>query len=399
MTEAPSPKTAPWSGPGKTIGRVFGLLALAMLPSACDEPAHADKNVVRSIKWVTLSPDIAAQQRRIAGIVEPVDVTALSFEVGGRVEKLHVRLGDRVKAGDILAELDREPFLLQVRNAEAEVAAAHAVYKEEVQNLERQKALFQKGWIAQARLDTAVAGHDAAKSQVGARRAQLNLRHRDLKLATLRAPFDGVVSKKVIEAFEQVSAGEPLFELSGERGLKVTLRVPPELINQIAQGQRVTVTFPSDAGLSLPGVVTEIGNRAVEANAFPVTVALQGVPKQLRAGLSAEVVFTFPSAGPNSAGPESAGLAAPSGDSLMVPMWSILSGEGQTYYVFRFDAKTSTVQRIAVMIEDLHDNEVQISGDLRSGDVIAAAGVEFLNDGQTVRLMGAEMPYGAGAEQ
>lgn len=394
MTEASLPKTAAWSGPGKAIGRMMGLLALALLPSACDEPAHADKNVVRSIKWVTLSPDIAAQQRRIAGIVEPVDVTALSFEVGGRVEKLHVRLGDRVKAGDILAELDREPFLLQVRNAEAEVAAAHAVYKEEVQNLERQEALFQKGWIAKARLDTAVAGHDAAKSQVGARRAQLNLRHRDLKLATLRAPFDGVVSKKVIEAFEQVSAGEPLFELSGKRGLKVTLRVPPELINQIAQGQRVTVTFPSDAGLSLPGVVTEIGNRAAEANAFPVTVALQEVPKQLRAGLSAEVVFTFPGAAPGSGD-----LAAPSGDSLMVPMWSILSGEGQTYYVFRFDAKTSTVQRIAVMIEDLHDNEVQISGDLRSGDVIAAAGVEFLNDGQTVRLMGAEMPYGAGAEQ
>ena len=65
--------------------------------------------------------------------------------------------------------------------------------------------------------------------------------------------------------------------------------------------------------------------------------------------------------------------------------------------VFRFDADTSTVRRVPVEIEDLHDNEVQIAGDLSAGDIIATAGVEFLADGQEVRLMGNEMPYGEGA--
>ncbi len=372
----------PRSIPGAV--RAAGLALLVLLPSACDDPVPVDKNVVRSIKWATLDQGVAAQERRIAGIVQPVDVTQLSFEVSGRVQTLHVRLGDKVQAGDVIAELDREPYLLQVRHAEAEVAAANAVYMEERRNLERQRILFRDGWIAQARLDSAVAGHDAAESQVGARNAHLDLRRRDLGLTLLRAPFDGVITAKAIEAFEEVANGQPIFELSGERDLKVTLRVPPTLINQIHQDQSVTVRFPSDPTLELAGTVTEIGARAAEANAFPVTVVLDEAPDRLRAGMSAEVGFAFDS-------------TSQVANSLMVPMNAILSGDGQDYHVFRYDEGTSTVRRVPVEIEDLHDNEVQIAGDLSAGDIIATAGVEFLADGQEVRLMGREMPYGEGA--
>ena len=366
------------------MARAAGLALLALLPAACEDAVPVDKSVVRAIKWATLDQGVAAQERRIAGIVEPVDVTQLSFEISGRVQTLHVRLGDRVSAGDVVAELDREPYELQVRHADAELAAAEAVYMEARRNLERQRILFRDGWIAQARLDSAVAGHDAAESQTGARHAQLDLRRRDLGLTLLRAPFDGVITAKTIEAFEEVANGQPIFELSGERDLKVSLRVPPALINEIAEGQRVTVLFPSEPALAVRGTVTEVGARASVANAFPVTVALHDAPERLRAGMSAEVVFAFDGA------PQMA-------DSLMVPMGAILSGEGQDFHVFRYDAGTSTVRRVPVEIEDLHDNAVQIAGDLAAGDIIATAGVEFLADGQEVRLMGREMPFGEGA--
>ncbi len=368
------------------LAAAAGLASILMALTACEEAAQVDQNVVRAIKWSELANGVAQQERRIAGVIEPINTTELSFEVPGRIERLLVRLGDKVKAGDVLAELDREPFQLHVRNAEAQVAAANAVFLEEVQNLQRQEVLYKDGWIAKARLDTAVAGHDAAKSEVGARRAQLNLRKRDLRMAVLKAPFDGVVSKKAVEAFEEVDGGQPIFVLSGERALKVTLRVPPSLINSIREGESVEVHFPSESGLSLTGVVTEIGSRAEEANAFPVTVNLRGDTRKLRAGMSAEVLFVFDN------GPRSE-------SSLMVPMGAIQSGEGQSYYVFRFNPASSTVHRVPVRIEDLHDNEVQITGALQAGDVIATAGVDFLTEGQEVRLMGAEMPYGAGVKQ
>ena len=366
------------------LAGLAGVIAMLVVLPACQEAARVDKNAVRSIKWTTLTSGVAAQERRIAGIVEPVEVTQLSFEIPGRVRDLRVRLGDRVKAGDVLAELDQEPFRLHIHHAEAEVAAAHAVYKEEVQNLERQRILFDKGWIAQARLDTAVASHDAAESRFGARRAQLRLRQRDLRQSLMRAPFDGVISKKTIEAFEEVAAGQPVFELSGERELKVTLRVPPTLINRVRQGEAVAVAFPSGNVPAATGVVTEIGSRAAEANAFPVTVTLRQAPDGLRAGMSAEVTFRFAD-------------TAARGDGLMVPMAAITSGNGQANHVFRFDKASSTVRRVPVEIENLHDNDVQVAGDLKAGDIIATAGVDFLSDGQQVRLMAADMPYGEGA--
>ena len=55
------------------------------------------------------------------------------------------------------------------------------------------------------------------------------------------------------------------------------------------------------------------------------------------------------------------------------------------------------MRRVPVEIENLHDNDVQIAGDLKAGDIIATAGVDFLSDGQQVRLMAKEMPYGEGA--
>lgn len=371
------------------IRSILGLgavLAAGLALAGCDKPVQADKNVIRAIKWMKTEDGVARQERRIAGIVEPVKVTRIGLEVGGRLQKLHVKLGDRVKTGDLLAELDPQPFQLQVRQARAEVAAANAAYKEELQNLERQQILFNKGWIAKARLDSAVAGHDAARSQLGARQAQLDLRRRDLNLAVLKAPFDGVVSRKMIDNFEEVAVGQPILELNGEQNFKVTLRVPPALIERVAQGQRVAVQFPSEAGLVVSGRVTEIGSRAEAGNAFPVTVTLAEGAQRLRAGLSAEVVFTLDEGGRARAG-------------VMVPMGAILSGKGQDYHVFKYDAESSTVRQVPVQIADLHDNEVQITSDLKAGTIIATAGVEFLSDGQAVRLMDGDVPFGEGVVQ
>ena len=365
---------------------VAGVILVGIALLGCKGPEQVDKNVVRTIKWTVLASGTAVQERRIAGVVEPVKVSELSFEVAGRIQKLHVRLGDKVKAGDMIAELDREPFKLRLRHAEAEVSAALAVFKEEAENLQRQRTLFKDGWIAKARLESALAGHDAARSQLRARRAQLDLRRRDLKLSALRAPFDGVISKKTIEAFEEVATGQAIFELNGESDLKVSLRVPPALVTRIVQGQTVAVQFPTQGSMTLAGVVTEIGTRAATANAFPITVRLRGRSENLRAGMTAEVVFDFDLAGPSHRG-------------LMVPMSAILSGRGQDYHVFRFDSATSTVSRAEIEIESFQDNEIQIAGDLRPGDIIATAGVEFLTDGQKVRLMGDQVPYGEGARK
>ena len=365
----------------------FATLPLAsLLLISCEEPQQVDRNVVRAIKWTALDDHTLTQQRLIAGILKPVQSTDLGFQVGGRVMKVKVELGDRIQAGQVLATLDSEPFVLQVRHAEAEVATTNAVYRDEGQELERQQKLFADGWVAKAKLEAVEAGYEAARSQKVAAQEKLRMRQRDLRHSTLHAPFSGVISKKDIDPFEEVTPGQSIFEVSSEHRLKVALRVPPSLVTHIDEGGRVKVRFPSEPSLELAGTITEIGSRAEEANAFPVTVVLDETSTRLRAGMSAEVAFTFRN-----------------GDSAdgtyVVPMGAILPGNGQSFHSFIFDKDSSTVKKATIEVVNYRDNDVEVSGDLQPGTIIATAGIEFLHDGQEVKLMGTEMPYGDGVKQ
>ncbi len=351
----------------------LSLSSLALL-TACEEPMTVDKNVVRAIKWQTLSEPAAAQQRKISGLVKPIDYSHVSFEVSGQVMAVEVDVGDRVDVGDVLAKMDREPYQLAVFAAEAELGEAEARLQDAQQNYGRQERLFNDGWVALAALDTATAGRNAAEQQVEALRARVNMAKRDLAKTTLVAPYSGTISKRTIEPYEEVSAGQVLFEVDGENGLEVTLQAPNNLVSRIEEGQRVDVLFPSIGDVTLPGEITDIGTRAETANAFPIKVALEEHHDAVRPGITAEVAFSY----------ENHEQAT----GFMVPTSAILSGSEHEHFVFVYDEGSSTLSRRSVELVELRDNAVQIDGGaIDAGTIVATAGVPFFQDGLEVKLM------------
>ena len=365
-----------------SVGAVI-LTAGALLMAGCQDVEQKDRNVIRSIQWMEMRDGAAEQQRLIAGIVKPVDSTALSFESGGKIAKLHIDLGDKVRAGDIIAELDARPFKLKVDAAQANLARAKAVFQDRRQEYERQKKLFEGNWVAQAKVDAVLAAFEAAKSEVRAVASQLKLAERDLEMAVIRAPFDGAISRKSANAFQEVAAGQTIVQLSGESELEIVTTVPPSLINRLKVGKAMDVRFPSLPDSSVKAEIREIGSRAQEANSFPVKLRLSGPVDGLHAGMSAEIAFTFASTASVSA-------------AFMAPLSAILAGEAQEHYVFVYDAKSSSVSRRKIVVRDIRNNRVEITGDLKGGEIIATAGVPFLREGQKVQLLSGEAPYGAG---
>ena len=361
----------------------IALTAAALMAAGCQEVEQTDRNVIRSIQWMEVSNGAARQQRLIAGIVKPVDSTALSFESAGKIAKLHVDLGDRVRTGDVIAELDVKPFRLKVDAARANLARARAINQDRRQEYERQKKLFEGKWVAQAKVDAVLAAFEASQSGVKVAASQVKLAERDLEMAVIRAPFDGAISKKTANAFQEVAAGQAVVQLSGESDLEIVTNVPPSLINTLKVGNTVRVSFPSLPDRSVQADIREIGTRAQEANSFPVKLRLAGAVEGLHAGMSAEVAFTFAS---------SHGAKA----AFMAPLSAILAGEAQEHYVFVYDAGNSSVTRRKIEVRDIRDNRVEITGNLKGGDIIATAGVPFLREGQKVELMQGEAPYGGG---
>ena len=357
----------------------FIIFASSLIAFGCGKKEEPPE-VIRSIKWIKVAETSAKQVRMISGTTKPVDQTALSFAVGGTVEKVEVKLGDQVKKGQVLAELDQQPFVLAVRDAEAGLSKAQANLVERRANYERYSALYESNNASKAELDEARASFDSAKSQVEAAQAQLGLARRDLRKTQIKAPFDGTISVKEIEPYMELSPGKAVFGLDGvESGFEVSAAVPDSLVIHLTSGDEAEVVFPTLNNRKVGGVVTEIGSRSRAASTYPVTVQLQEQFDDFRSGMSVEVAFEFiPKS--ETGEPLETGLAA--------PVSAFVVGEGNTSFVFIYDQQSTTVKKTQVKTVALRENDVIVEpGALKAGDIIATAGVPFLNDGQKVNLM------------
>ena len=355
------------------------IFASSLIAFGCGKEEKPEE-IIRSIRWMKVAETSTKQVRMISGTTKPVDQTALSFAVAGTVEKVEVKLGAEVKKGQVLAELDQQPFVLGVRDAEAELSKALANVVERRANYERYVALYESNNASKAELDEARASFDSAKSQVKAAEAQLGLARRDLRKTQLKAPFKGTISVKEIEPYVEVPAGKAIFGLDGEEsGYEVSTAVPESLVINLNVGEEAEIIFAGLKNRKVPGVITEVGSRSRTASTYPVTVQMQEQFPELRSGMSVEVAFEFI--------PESE-TGEPIVTGLEVPLAAIIVGEEKTYFVFIYDEKSSTVKKTQVKTLALRENDVILEpGTLKAGDIIATAVVQFLTDGQKVNLM------------
>ena len=367
------------SGRSTFLAFTLCVLVLVLATFGCRKKAEPPE-VIRSIKWTKVAETSTKQVRMISGTTKPVDQTALSFAVAGTVEKVQVKLGEQVKQGQVLAELDQYPFVLGVRDAEAELSKAQAIVVERRANYERYVALYESNNASKAELDEARASFDSAKSQVKAAEAQLGLARRDLRKTQLKAPFDGTISVKEIEPFVEVSVGRAVFGLDGvESGFEVSAAVPDSVLISLSLGDEADVVFPTVNNRTVRGVITELGSRSRTASTYPVTVRLKEQFPALRSGMSVDVAFEFI--------PESE-TGEPIVTGLKVPLTAFLVGAEKTHFVFVYEEKSSTVKKTQIKAVNLRENDVIVQpGTLKAGDIIATAGAAFLNDGQKVNLM------------
>ena len=369
----------PTSGRRRFLASVLCLLLLILALYGCREEEKPPE-VIRSIRWMRVAESTTQQVRMISGTTKPVDQTLLSFAVSGTVDKVSVKLGNRVKKGQVLAVLDKQSFTLAVREAQAAVSNAKAILVERRANYQRIASLYEADNASKAELDGAKASRNSAQSQVKAAEAQIGLARRDLNKTVLRAPFNGSISMRKIEPHMEVRRGDALFALDGEAsGFEVRAAVPETLVIRLHAGDKADVAFPSLGNRHVAGEITEIGARSQTASTFPVTVKLQETFAELRSGMAVEVAFEFT--------PETkAGKSIEQG--LLVPVAAILVGPEETSYVFIYDQTSSTVKKTQVKVINLRDNDVLLEPhNLKAGDIIATAGVPFLNDGQKVNLM------------
>jgi RND family efflux transporter MFP subunit len=355
-------------------------LMVALILPACSKEAPPPPERIRAIKTITVTERAEGQLRKYSGVVEPVDKSSLSFEVAGNVKDVNVDVGDEITKDQVIATLDTQTFELDVEAAQANLRRARAqlVEKEAEYNRYRQVNEESPGAVSQSSVDQTQAAFKSARENVSYAVSQLNLTRRDLKKTELKAPFDGVIAKRYVEPFFEVKRGDPIFDVFIEAAMDVATSIPETDIEGIHLGQSCEIVFPIDPDTTFRGIVTEIGRMAEAANAFPVKVHILTNDPRFRPGMTAELSFKVSEADFQKA--------------FLVPIAALVPGaEANQGYVFVYDQTTSTVQRKSVRgVGAVVDNRVMIIDGLEDGDIIAVAGVSFLEDGQKVKLMSPE---------
>ncbi len=365
-------------------------LALALLAAlavaGCEQEQPDVVPQIRAIKTYTVTEVASGQTRKFAGQVYATDSSTLSFHVSGNVKEMRVSQGDRVEKDQVVAVLDKQPYELSVEAAQADLHKARAGLAQSQQEYTRKEELFRKGWVAAARLDRVRRSRDSSLSQVEFATSKLNLAKRDLRLTELRAPYSGGISQKHIDAFVEVKSGQPVYDIEAAGALEVRFDIPETIISRITLGMPVTVKFPTGGVSVLRARITEIGSTAGTANAFPVKAGLDDPPAEIRSGMTAEATILMKDEGSESG--------------FLVPLAAIAPGEstGQGY-AFIYDAETETVKKTMVKGKGSTDNFVHVSEGIEVGDIVAAAGVTFLSDGQKVKLMQQASPSAPAATQ
>jgi RND family efflux transporter MFP subunit len=349
----------------------FGLLTLAI---ACGGEEQAEEApVARPVRMFTLgSGGVSEGTLEYPGVLSTTQSAELAFEVPGRIVEFPVDEGQDVQQGQVLASLDARDYEASRDAAAASMNAAKAEY-------DRYRDLYASNAVSQQELEIKRRNYELSE-------ARNRTAEKALADTGLRAPFSGVVARKLVEDFENVQAKQSVLVLQDESGMEVTINVPERDFVLARPGltleERTARTNPhvelsSLPGRSFPAALTEFATAADPVTrTYALTLAFDPPSDvAVRSGMTARVIVTVPA--------DMAGEVAV----FAVPADAVIADEGGNPLVWLVDEASMTVSRAPVVLGELSGTDVEIVSGLASGDVIAVSGVHNLRDGMLVRRL------------
>jgi len=182
---------------------------------------------------------------RVSGQVQSAKQGEQSFKVAGHIEKTFVRVGEPVKRGQTLAQLDDADYALRGRIASVQVEQARIGLDQAKRDIAREEQLKREGATTQSAFERV--SNQLQNAQLTLSQAQLNQEQIKKQIADTRltAAYDGVIAKRMKVEGEWVGVGAPVYQVSATTDLEVTLRVPENLLRKVTPGQKVPLSIPS----------------------------------------------------------------------------------------------------------------------------------------------------------
>ncbi len=304
------------------------------------------------VKTTTVNADEVAQQAEFTGSVEPFVRNNISPSMGLRIDKIHVEVGDRVKKGQLLVEMDKRQYFqsaVQLANLEADYV--------------RMEKLFQEGGISKQQLDQ-------LETQLKvSRHATENLREN----ADLISPINGIVTERMFDPGDMYSIGTGrIVTVMQMDKLKVMANISEMYFPHVKLGMPVDIKLDIYPGEDFVGKVSLI-YPAIDATTrtFQVEITIANPALKLRPGMMCRTTLAFGSE-----------------NHVLVPDISVLKQTGSSErYLFVFNQAENTVERRSVEIGRLIGSNYEIISGVKDGEQVVIAGMQKLLDGDKVQIV------------
>ena len=358
---------------------VLPALVAVILLSACSRPEPAPEPV-RAVRTVIVATESAQGVQEFAAEVRARTESRLGFRVGGKMTRRSVEIGQRVKVGQVLAELDPADLRLGVAAAAAATRAAQVNVDLAEADYRRYKDLRDQGFVSSAELERRETTLKAARAQLEQARAQAGVQGNQADYSVLKAPAAGVVTAVEAEPGTVLATGATVVRLAHDGPRDVVFSVPEDAVAAMGplQGKsgalRVRIWGATE---TLPATVREVAAAADPATRTFLVKADLG-RAQVQLGQTATVLLELPRRN----------VAA------RLPLSALTQQQGSTS-VWLVDPATMTVRLQPVAVAGAEGNTVLVATGVSPGQRVVTAGVHVLTPGQKVKLY--EPPVAAAA--
>lgn len=351
------------------------VLSVATL-AACTQPVNTAPPAPKPVKVeVVGEAGVASQGESFVGTLRARQRSDLGFETSGRLIAISVEVGDRVRAGQILARLDESPARWRVDKAVADREAATAALSERGTQLKQQELLANDKIISATALQSARAAYQLARSQLDAAEAALAAARRELSLTRITAPFDGEVVGRQAQPHSDVAPGQAVLQVQAGRALEVVAMLPDSVASTLAKGSEAQGRSGSKTfQLVLEYLSTRSDNGSLVQAIFRVQTPMsESNTTALRSG--GVVSVTLPQAAAQTA-------------TITLPVTAVVpSTQASQAYVFVLTpGDTLELRKVRTTGRLLPHGRVAIDKGLVTGDRVVATGTAFLHDGQQVAV-------------
>lgn len=338
--------------------RYFFLPLLSVLLVACYESNGGKEPPPQPVKTTTAQP-LRSLNRDFAALSTADDAVNLAFKLSGRVVDIPVAKGMAVKEGELLARLD-------ARDVELQLSAARAAYDEAVSRLNRAERLLAHNAISEQEVES------LRNATVQAMAAKENA---EALLADTRivAPFDGVVERTYVDAFQRVASGEAVVRIVKPRSTTVGFTAPESLVGVLSlPTTRFRVLFDAYPDIYFTAVIKSFARTSSDALGFPVSLRLTNVGDyDISPGMTCIAIVS----------------TEEDTSAVVLPLSAIYAPVGSYDSVWVVTADERVERRRVTLGSLTGSADVVVVSGVEAGERVVTAGVYKLTEGERVKII------------